>query len=171
MQIEVSRAIEAPADVVWQIITDLPNRPHVIQAIMSVDILDGGDELAVGTRWREIRTMFGREASEEMTVSAVDPGRSYSTTAHSNGNDYLTTLTVVPSGAGCTLTMRFGATSTSTVSRLMSATIGRLFVGATRKAVAGDLEDIAAAAEGVALGGEHPGDHRGDESGGRPAGP
>jgi carbon monoxide dehydrogenase subunit G len=166
MQIEVSRAIEAPADVVWQIITDLPNRPHVIQAIKSVDILDGGDELAVGTRWRETRTMFGREASEEMTVSAVDPGRSYSTTAHSNGNDYLTTLTVVPSGAGCTLTMRFGATSTSTVSRLMSATIGRLFVGATRKAVAGDLEDIAAAAEGVALG-----DHRGDESGGRPAGP
>ena len=43
--------------------------------------------------------------------------------------------------------MSFGATPTGTVARLMSATVGRLFVNATRKAFEKDLADIAAAVE------------------------
>ena len=42
--------------------------------------------------------------------------------------------------------MTFGATPKGFFSKLMAATIGRLFSGATRKALQQDLDDIAAAA-------------------------
>lgn len=43
--------------------------------------------------------------------------------------------------------MTFGAQPQGIVAKVMSATIGRLFMGATRKALRKDLDDIAAAAE------------------------
>ena len=165
MQIDVNREIGAPAARVWEIITDLPNSPAVMSAITRVDILEGADQFGVGTRWRETRTMFGREASEVMSVSALDPGRSYTVLAESHGTRYESTFEVIPAGEhACVLRMTFAGEPTSPVSRVMSATVGRLFAGATRKAVEQDLADIAAAAEAGS------GGTRG-ESGGRPVGP
>jgi hypothetical protein len=55
---------------------------------------------------------------------------------------------VEPDGEGrSVLSMSFGATPTGTVAKVMSATVGRLFANATRKAFEKDLADIAAAAE------------------------
>lgn len=165
MQIEVSREIGAPAERVWGLITDLPNSPSVMTAISSVEILSGGPEFGVGTRWRETRTMFGREATEEMEVRDVDPGRWYTVTAESHGTRYESRFEVFPAGDhACILRMTFAGEPTSTVSRVMSATVGRLFAGATRKAVEQDLADIASAAE-AGSGGSRA------ESGGRPVGP
>lgn len=148
MQVEVTRRIGAPADRVWGLITDLVNSPRVMTAIESVELLGGPEEFGVGTRWRETRTMFGKRATEEMTVSVLDPGRAYTVVAESGGTRYASTLVVVPEGAAaCTLTMTFGGQPTSTASRIMAATVGRLFIGATRKALEKDLADIARAAE------------------------
>jgi uncharacterized membrane protein len=165
MQIEVSREIGAPAETVWALITDLPNSPSVLSAITSVEILSAGEAFEVGTRWRETRTMFGREASEEMEVATIDPGRAYTVTAASHGTRYESAFEVIPAGDhACILRMTFAGEPTSAVSRVMSATVGRMFAGATRKAVEQDLADIAAAAE-AGSGGSRA------ESGGRPAGP
>lgn len=151
MHIDVTQDIAAPADRVWAIITDLENSPTVISGIDSVDILGGPDGFGIGTRWRETRTMFGRQATEEMEISELVPGRSYRTEAASHGMNYESMMEVVPVGdSACTLTMRFAGEATSTTSKVMGATIGRLFVGSTRKALAKDLADIAAAAEAQA---------------------
>lgn len=148
MQIDVARRVAAPSDRVWTVVTDLANSPRVMTAIESVEILDGPQEFGVGTRWRETRTMFGKRATEEMAVSAVDPGRSYTVVAHGQGARYQSTVAIVPEGeAACTLTMTFGGEPTSTASRIMAATVGRLFIGATRRALEADLADIACAAE------------------------
>lgn len=82
--IEVSQAVAAPAPVVWSLITDIEHSPEVISGIRSVERLDDGDGFGVGTRWRETRVMFGRSASEEMTITAVDPGWSYTAEAGSS---------------------------------------------------------------------------------------
>lgn len=165
MEIEVSRHVNAPAQSVWEIITDLKAWPEVIAAIKSVEVLSGPGEFAEGTRWRETRTMFGREASEEMRVSAIDPGTSYSTVAASNGVEYESRIMVVPVGDDdSNLSMTFSGHPTTPVSRLMAVTVGRLFAGSTRKALAAELDDVARVAEsrhGAA----------GNESGGRPVGP
>ncbi len=148
MNLEVSQRIAAPAEQVWAVITDLANSPQVISGIDTVEILGGPPEFGVGTRWRETRTMLGKTATEEMEVSAVDPGRSYSAVAASHGARYDSTLTVEPDGASAsTLTMTFRGEPTSTGGRIMAATVGRLFLGASRKALAKDLSDIAAAVE------------------------
>jgi uncharacterized protein YndB with AHSA1/START domain len=165
MQIEVSREIGAPAEHVWALVTDLPNSPEVMSAISKIEILGGPESFGVGTRWRETRTMFGREATEVMQVRDLTPGRAYTVTAESHGTRYTTTMEVIPAGDHqCILRMSFAGEATSTVSRVMSATVGRLMVGPTRKAIEQDLVDVAAVAEAGSGGGQ-------SESGGRPAGP
>ncbi len=60
--------------------TDLAGAPRVVRGIDAVEVLTPG-EFGVGTRWRETRTMLGRSATEEMTVTAMEPQRSYTTEA------------------------------------------------------------------------------------------
>ena len=73
MEIQVTRTIDAPPEIVWTLITDIANSPQVISGIDSVTILGSTEGFGVGTRWRETRTMFGKEATEEMEVSARSP--------------------------------------------------------------------------------------------------
>lgn len=147
-ELEVRRTIAAAPESVWRIVTDLDGAVDVLSAVTRIERLDGGGEMAVGTRWRETRTMFGRSATEQMTVTQLDPGRSYTVTASSNGVDYTSGMSVAPVAGGTELTFSFAAQPTSLLSRLMSATMGWMFASATRKAVEKDLADIAAAAEG-----------------------
>jgi uncharacterized protein YndB with AHSA1/START domain len=168
MRIEVSRHVAAPASRVWDVITDLGGSPEVLASVTRIELLEGPDPLEVGTRWRETRSMFGREATEEMTVTAVEPGRSYRVVAENHGTRYESTMAVRPQGEDdAVLSMTFSAEATSLASKVMSTTVGRLFVGSTRKALEQDLADIASAAE---LGPRDPGG-TGQDSGGRPAGP
>jgi hypothetical protein len=68
--ISVTERIEAPAARVFAIATDLRNATAVLSQVQSVETLEGPDApLAVGTRFRETRVMFGREATETMTVT------------------------------------------------------------------------------------------------------
>ena len=168
MHIEISRHVATAPEQVWDVIADVAGSAHVIGAIDSVEMLAGTSPVELGTTWRETRTMLGRPATADMIVTAVDPGRSYTVRAHSNGTDYESTVSVEPAGDGAQLTMTLGATSTSMGSRALSATVGRLLVGATRKALEQDLADIAAVAE---LGLPRDGGGSGEESGGRPVGP
>lgn len=149
MEISCSKDINAPAEKVWSIMTNLEGFPDAIGGIENVERLDGGGGFEVGTTWRETRTMFGRTATEDMWVTELDPGHSYVVEANSHGAEYRTTQSVQPAGDdGSVLSMSFSANPTGTMAKVMSATVGRFFVNATRKAFEQDLADIAAAAEG-----------------------
>ncbi len=146
-EIAVSRDVAAPPDRVWAVATDLDRAAEVVSGIEQIERLGGGGGFGVGTRWRETRTMFGKTATEEMEVTAVDPGHSYTVEADGHGAHYVSQVSVEPHGSGSRLAMTFGAQPQGIVAKVMSATIGRLFMGATRKALRKDLDDIAAAAE------------------------
>lgn len=148
MEMTVSRDIAADPAAVWAVITDLDATEQNLSGVQRIERLDDNDGFVVGTRWRETRTMFGREATEEMQVTAIQPGHSYTVTANSAGTAYASTLRVEPTGAGASrLTMTFAAQPSGAATRLLAATIGRLFQGATRKMLERDLADIAAASE------------------------
>ncbi len=145
--IEVTRPVNAPPERVWKILTDLETAESVISGILSIERLDGGSGFGVGTRWRETRKIMGKEATEEMEVTAVKPGRSYETKAGNAKVEYVSTMFVKPRGGGAVVGMTLAARPKTTATRILSATVGRLFTGATRKMIAKDLEDIAAWAE------------------------
>jgi carbon monoxide dehydrogenase subunit G len=145
--IKIERRIAAPTERVWEVITDLEGSAERLSGVNEVEILEG-PEFGVGTRWRETRTMLGKEATEEMEVTGIEPGRAYTVGAESHGSKYLSELRVEGTGDGGTiLTMTFDAEPQTFLSKLMANTIGHLFKGGTRKALAKDLDDIAAAAE------------------------
>ncbi len=146
--ITVSREIAAQADVLWRIMTDIDGFEETISAIESVEKLSNGTEFDIGTKWRETRTMFGKQATEVMWVTEIDPGRSYVVNAESHGSKDTTAMSVTPEGNdSCEVTMNFGAEPFGTMAKAMTVTIGRFFEKATRKAFAQDLDDIAAVAE------------------------
>lgn len=144
--ITVSRRVAAPVDDVWAVLTDIAHAADTIQAIESVE-LHTGEQFAVGTRWTGVRTMMGRTARETMEVTAVDPGRSYVVEAANGATRYRSEFLLTPDGDGTRLTMTFAGETHSVIGRVLAATLGKLFVGATRKALEADLVDIAHASE------------------------
>ena len=172
-EITLSRIIEAPPARVWQVLTDLDHAAETLSGVLRVEVLTDGP-YALGTRWRETRKMFGREASEELWVADNDPLRRTQVRASSGGVDYVTEPpsqtghpelpsqaghTEPPSQAGHTehpsqaghteLTIRFGAemSAPTTVQKVAMKAFTGLAARATTKALEQDLADIAAAAE------------------------
>ena len=137
----------ATPESVWTVLTDLDNATANISAIQKVERLDDSGGFKVGTSWRETRTMFGKTATEDMTVTEIDPARSYTTTAESHGAKYRSTHSVEPIEGGSRISMVFGAEPTGLLAKAFAVTVGRLFDNATRKAIVKDLEEISAAAE------------------------
>jgi carbon monoxide dehydrogenase subunit G len=149
--LEASREVAASRDRLWAVVTDLEAAPTRLSGVRRVERLDGGDGFGVGTRWRETRTMFGKQATEEMEVTAVDPPSSYTLVATHGSTTYTSAISIEERGPGrCELRMTFGAVTTGTVGRVLATTFGRAAAGATRKALRRDLDDIAAAAEAAA---------------------
>jgi len=145
--LQVTHDIKADPQAVWSIVVGMDDWVDVIEAIESVERLDDGERFGLGTTWRETRTMFGKKATEDMEVTEFDDGRRYATAAESHGSKYFSKISVEPTDGGCRITMGFRGEPQSTLARVMDVTVGRLFIGATRKALARDLADIGAAAE------------------------
>ena len=143
----VRQACTAPVDVLWDVATDLANAPVNISGITRTEVLAGG-EFGVGTRWRETRTMLGREASETMEITAVEPGRSYTAEAHSSGMHYVTRWEFTGTDTGSEIVMTFSGEPTSTFGRLASRVFGAMNASLA-KTMRTDMADLARAAEAL----------------------
>jgi carbon monoxide dehydrogenase subunit G len=147
--LDVSRQINANATQVWSVITNLDGAAEHLSGVKSLERISG-PEFGVGTRWRETRKMFGKEATEEMEVASVTPGQAYTVLAESHGSKYHSQLRVKASGGGASvLTMSFNAEPQSFGAKVMGTLLGPLARSATKKAITQDLADIAAAAEAL----------------------
>jgi carbon monoxide dehydrogenase subunit G len=144
--IKVERDVDAAPEAVWGIITDLTRTAEVISGIKDLKRLDAGTGFGVGTEWQETRTMMNRDSTETMQVTSIDEGRSYTVESDAYGAHYTSVMAVEPKGAGCHLSMTFGAEATSVGARIMGV-FSKVFEGSTKKALAQDLDDIAAVAE------------------------
>ncbi|WP_041563478.1 SRPBCC family protein [Nocardia brasiliensis] len=147
--ITVTREVAATPDRVWAVITDLERTAAVIRGITRLERLDNGAGFTVGTTWRETRVMFGKEATETLSVTALVPGQSYTTEADSHGTHYRSIVTLTAKGQNTLLAMGFEGKPHGKVTRT-AAFIGRLFEGPTRRMLQRDLDDIAKAAESPA---------------------
>lgn len=143
---KLTQESSASAAAIWAVLTDLDRFAEVAD-IVTLERLDDGTDFGVGTRWRETRRMFGKEASEEMWVTELTPGVSYTVAAESRGTAYRSVMSVAATDSGSLLTMEFDGTGTNVITKALGATVGKLFEGATRSALQADLVAVARAAE------------------------
>jgi hypothetical protein len=77
MKVQDSISINADRARVFEVFCDLENAAANIGAITKLEVLAGPAQLNLGTRWRETRTMFGQQATEEMWVTGYEQDASY----------------------------------------------------------------------------------------------
>jgi uncharacterized protein YndB with AHSA1/START domain len=141
----IQRDIAAPPERVFAVASDLRGAPGRIRAITKMEVLTDGP-IRIGTRFRETRKMFRREATEEMEVVAMDPPRALAFGCESNGFRYRMEMRFAPKGAGTEMQMRFQAEALTFLGRV----VGALMKPFAKKMMSGcskDLDDIAAHAE------------------------
>lgn len=144
-QITVSKYINAPPERVFEVFADLPNAAGRVSAITRIEMLTDGP-VGVGTRWRETRLMFKKEATETIEITAFDPPRSYTTLANSCGCRYECSFHFEPQGEGTNVVSRFAWTAQSLLAKLMSP-LGKLMASACIKAFDKDLSEFKAHCE------------------------
>lgn len=149
--VAVTRLIDAPADRVWRVFTDLPARARWLSNVDEVEVVTPGP-FAVGTVWRETRTMPGDvPVTEEFTVEQCTEHSRFVVASPGIGADYRMTYTLTPAELGrrrgCTAVMVvLDGAPTAPGGRLLALVFGGLAARTLEGALRQDLDDLAAAA-------------------------
>ncbi|MFJ5954444.1 SRPBCC family protein [Paenarthrobacter sp. NPDC092416] len=146
----LTQHINATPEKVWAVISDIPGSAGTLSGIDAIQMLSEGP-YGEGTRWKETRTMMGRQETVEMWVSQTDPPRSTTVKALQGGADYTTRFSLAERDGGTDLTLTFGAEilQPSLISKITMALFGKIGMSMTRKALSKDLAEIAAKAESL----------------------
>lgn len=145
--VTTTRTIEAPIARVWSVFTDLASSPQHLSAVEDVEVLTDGP-FAVGTTWRETRKMFGRTATEEMQVTALEPHASYDVGAVSQGTTYVSRFDFREIDPGTTeVRFTFTGETQGGVRKAISAVMWPLFSRKVAKELRRDLDDLAEVCE------------------------
>ncbi|MEE8154424.1 MAG: SRPBCC family protein [Phycisphaerales bacterium] len=153
--ITAGKHFNAPQDKVWEVMADLENAADRIQAIVKLEVLTDGP-VGQGTRFRETRIMFKKEATEEMEITAWNPPNSYTIEADGCGCHYTTVITCEGDGDGTKVTMSMSIVPLTTFGKIMGALTGWMMKGVGAKAFAKDLEDLKAFVESSRAAGAQP---------------
>jgi len=145
MRMQLSTPIQAPADEVFAVASDFPHAAEVVGGIDKMEMLspaNDSSEIGVGTRFRETRTMFGKQAVEEFEVVRFEPPSRYTLSTRSCGVQFDSTVEVIPDAAGCQLVYDIHGTPKTMFARVVGAITGPMMKGTMRKAMEKDLADI-----------------------------
>lgn len=143
--ITVERSIRATPERVFDVSTNVREWADIVPAITRVEVLTDGP-VGLGTRFRETRKMFGKEATEEMEFVQFERPRRYALGAESHGCRYLTSFEVVPNGDESRLVMTFTGEPQTFAAKLMSFVM-KPMMKKMADMCAKDLEAVKARAE------------------------
>jgi uncharacterized protein YndB with AHSA1/START domain len=74
MELTFREEFDAPLDKVFAAVTDIPAAEKWMPNLVRMEMLTDGP-YGVGTKWRETRKMFGKEAAEVFEVTGLAPGK------------------------------------------------------------------------------------------------
>ncbi len=141
----VSEHINAPVETVFARCADVTSWADTVSGIDSVEVLSEGP-VGEGFTFRETRTMFGKQATEEMTFSEFSPPTGYALLAESCGSRYRTVHRFEPADGGTRVTMEFQATPVTLGAKVL-APMFVLMKKSLEKCLRNDLADIKRAIE------------------------
>lgn len=144
----INQQVDAPPERVFALYADVGNAAKYIDGIERVELLSDGP-VGVGTRFKETRRMFNREATEEMEFTHFEPPRRYVVRCDAHGAIYESTFDFTPSGSGTEVQVKFEARPQSLFAKLLSPLSG-LMMKPVKKCTEQDLLDIKKHAEAAA---------------------
>ncbi len=144
--VTASQHVQAPIADVFARATNFADAANVIKGIQEIEILTDGP-VGPGTSFRETRVMFGKEATEDMTVERFEPPHLFTLSAASHGSEYLSTYKLQERDGGTDLELSFQATPTSVFAKVMTFCLGKSLEKLAAKEFAKDLNDLRAAIE------------------------
>ncbi len=139
--VTVKQQINASPTVVFETLTNYSKRAEIVSGVQTCEVLSDGP-VGKGTRFRETRVMFGREASEEMEISEFDPPRSLVLEADNHGAHYRTAHQLDSAGDGVLVTLTFGATATNFIAKIMVVLMMPLMKKSIARCLQQDLVDL-----------------------------
>lgn len=149
MKMTLTTWIDAPVEQVFTQGIDVANHTRRIPGITKIEMLTPGP-VAVGTRFKETRRMFGKDATEVFTVTALEPNHSYTLFTNSCGVAYEATHTFTAENGGTRLTLTMTGRSTTFLAWMM-APLGWMMQGMMKKLIQKDIEDLKAYCEAETL--------------------
>lgn len=148
-EVKVDIFVNAPPAKTFEVFTDIPNAEPRLSGVAKLETHADGP-VGPGFKWTETRTMFGREASETMTIGEFSPPDFMTVDAYSHGTAYHTRFDFAPEDNGTKVVMTFSATPKSLFARIMSI-FSAAMMGSVEKLLLQDLEDMKKAAEESAV--------------------
>ena len=141
MKVAAEIDIQAPIEKVFSVFSDLNHTADRIQGIKSVEILSGPAQMAIGTKWKETRVMFGKEATETMWVTELTSPQKYVVEAKSHNMKYRSTYNFTPAADGTQVAMTFEGTPQTMGAKIIN-TIFSFMAGSTKKMLLQDMQDL-----------------------------
>lgn len=138
---QTSVSISAAPQRVFAVFTDLANASKNISGINAIEILTPGP-IGKGTKFRETRTMMGRQATETMEITEFQAPHTYRMDCNSCGAHCAITFRFVPEGGGTRVDVSMIATPTTFFARIMSIITAPMMRGMMEKCFKQDLGDL-----------------------------
>ena len=148
LEFTVRKEIAASPERVFESLKDLDAASKWMPNFVGIEKLSPG-KFGVGTKWRETRRMFGREASELFEVTGLEPNKSLElfvdgTQGSSKRGHYRFRYQLEPTGGKTALTMEAEIGGMVFILELF----GRLVLGSFKEAIISDLDAMANYIEG-----------------------
>lgn len=139
----VTRELAASPHEVFRAMTNIDDAGEWMPGFVRIQRLGAPGDLAPGSRWRETRRMFGKEATEEFEVTEVSPPerlrlRVDGSRGTSGAGEFLFTYTLVPTVLGTLVTLDGEIRGLTGVMAVM----GRVFSGVYKRACTRDLDAL-----------------------------
>jgi len=142
----LSTTVAAPVPEVWSAFADFRNAAGRIKGIKKIEILTDGP-IGVGTKFKETREMFKKEAVETMEVTAFEPNSLYTLECMSCGGHFKTTFRFTPSGQGTRVDVETNCRALTLFAKLLSPLTSLMMGPMMRKCMLQDMEDLKAVVE------------------------
>ncbi|MFE8600166.1 SRPBCC family protein [Archangium violaceum] len=148
LEFTVRKEIAASPERVFDALKDLDAASRWMPNFVGIEKLTPG-KFRVGTKWRETRRMFGRDASELFEVTGLEPNKSLElyvdgTQGSSKRGHYRFRYQLEPAGGKTVLTMEAEIGGMGFLLELL----GRFLLGSFKKAIISDVEAMAGYIEG-----------------------
>ncbi|MBN2899940.1 MAG: SRPBCC family protein [Clostridia bacterium] len=142
MKFRVSVPIEASKEDIWRVMTDFEHEQETLHNVDDVEIIEKPNTSLNGFKWRETRTLFGTEETEEISVTEFRENSYYKTHSESHGMSHDSTYSIEPEGDHNLLMVNYTSRPEHLSTRLRSMLFGSLMKTTTRRELLDDLEDI-----------------------------